>query len=160
MFSHGVCLFIKVYNCCRMEVKIVSKFAHSFPVYVTDYNSGMDVFAFIKQKIVLKPLKRVLVPTGSYIELPEGFEAQIRPRSGLAVKHGLKILNTPGTMDADYRGEIQVILVNLSSKNCNIKDGDRICQMVISRHEKIRWKLVQELNDTVQGSGGFGHTGI
>jgi dUTP pyrophosphatase len=143
-----------------MDVKIVSKSAHGVPVYATEHSAGMDVYAFIEKDIVLMPLERVLVPTGLFIELPEGFEAQIRPRSGLAVKSGLTVLNTPGTIDADYRGEIQVILVNLSNQPCTIKDGERICQMVIATHEKVQWNTVDALNTTERGSGGFGHTGI
>jgi len=143
-----------------MEVRIVSRSSHGTPVYSTEYSAGMDVFAYMEQDIELKPMERVLVPTGLFIELPEGFEAQIRPRSGLAIKHGVTVLNTPGTIDADYRGEIKVILVNLSQKNCIIKNGDRICQMVIAKYETVRWKLVDELSETDRGRGGFGHTGV
>jgi len=142
-----------------MEVKIVSKSAHGLPAYSTEHSAGMDVYAFIEQDIVLMPLERFLVSTGLFIELPVGFEAQIRPRSGLAIKSGLTVLNTPGTIDADYRGEIKVILVNLSNQPCTIRNGDRICQMVIAKHEKVQWNAVEALNITERGSGGFGHTG-
>ena len=142
-----------------MKIKIVSKSKHALPAYSTDSSAGMDLMANIDKPVRLKPLGRALIPTGLFIELPPGYEAQIRPRSGLAIKHGISILNTPGTIDADYRGEICVILVNLSDKIYIVKDGERICQMIISRHEKVEWKLVQSLNQTERGKGGFGHTG-
>lgn len=141
------------------KVRIVNKSRNDLPGYSTEYSAGMDIRSNNDEEIILQPLQRVLVPTGLYIELPEGFEAQIRPRSGLAVKHGISVLNTPGTIDADYRGEIKVILVNLSNESYNIAPGERICQMVISKHEKVKWKKVDVLNETTRGEGGFGHTG-
>jgi dUTP pyrophosphatase len=142
-----------------MKVKIVNKSTNPLPGYSTELSAGMDLRAFIPDDIILKPLQRVLVPTGLFIELPEGFEAQIRPRSGLALKHGISVLNTPGTIDADYRGEIGVILVNLSQDEFIIKNGERICQMIISKHETVGWNEVEVLEETVRGAGGFGHTG-
>lgn len=142
-----------------MEIKIVNRSNNSLPDYSTDLSAGMDLRAFIDKDLVIKPLQRILVPTGLYIELPSGFEAQIRPRSGLALKHGLTVLNSPGTIDADYRGEIRVILINLSNEEYVIKSGERICQMVIARHEKAQWVTAEELEDTDRGTGGFGHTG-
>lgn len=142
-----------------MQVKIVSTSKHPLPEYATPYSAGMDLRANISEPILLKPLERHLVPTGIYIELPEGYEAQIRPRSGLAIKHGISLVNAPGTIDADYRGEIRVILVNLSNEDFVINDGERICQMVVARHEHIEWEQVNELSETVRGAGGFGHTG-
>lgn len=142
-----------------MKIKIVNSSHHSLPEYATPYSAGMDLRANIEAPIVLKPLERRLVPTGISIELPEGYEAQIRPRSGLAIKHGISLVNTPGTIDADYRGEIRVILVNLSNEDFLINDGERICQMVIARHEHVLWEAVDKLNESERGSGGFGHTG-
>jgi dUTP pyrophosphatase len=142
-----------------MKIKIVNKSKHSLPEYSTDNSAGMDLMANIENNVKLKPLERALIPTGLFIELPAGYEAQIRPRSGLAVKHGITVLNTPGTIDADYRGEICVILINLSNDIYTIKDGERISQMIISRHEKVEWDLVEFLEETVRGEGGFGHTG-
>ncbi|HNV96689.1 MAG TPA: dUTP diphosphatase [Bacteroidales bacterium] len=142
-----------------MQVKIVNKSKHPNPEYSTPFSAGMDLRANIEKPIVLKPMERVLVPTGLFIELPVGFEAQIRPRSGLALKKGITVLNTPGTIDADYRGEIGVILINLSNEEFIINDGERICQMVISKHETIRWENVEILQETMRGEGGFGHTG-
>ena len=142
-----------------MEIKIVNTSKHPLPEYATPFSAGMDLRANIDEAIVLQPLERTLVPTGIFIELPEGYEAQIRPRSGLAIKHGIGIVNSPGTIDADYRGEIRVILVNLSNKDFVINDGERICQMVIARHEHVQWNQVDELNETERGAGGFGHTG-
>lgn len=142
-----------------MEVKIVNKSVHSLPGYSTIHSAGMDLRANLKSTVTLKPLERKLIPTGLFIELPEGYEAQIRPRSGMALKHGISILNTPGTIDADYRGEIGIILVNLSNKAVMIKDGDRICQMVINKVEKVTWIPVETLKVTERGGGGFGHTG-
>ena len=142
-----------------MQVKIVNKSGNDLPAYATDHSAGMDIRAYIDKEIVLHPLERVLVPTGLYIELPVGYEAQIRPRSGLALKRGITVLNTPGTIDSDYRGEIGVILINLSSKNFTIRNGDRICQMVILNYEKINWSEVKVLKDSDRGAGGFGHTG-
>lgn len=142
-----------------MKIKIINKSHHPLPEYATPYSAGVDLRASISEPIVLKPLERTLVPTGLYIELPQGYEAQIRPRSGLAIKHGLTVLNTPGTIDADYRGEIRVILVNLSSEDFIINDGERICQMVIAAHAQVSWEESDTLNDTERGAGGFGHTG-
>lgn len=142
-----------------MNVKIVNKSKHAMPAYATELSAGMDLRANIESAIELKPLQRVLVPTGLFIELPEGYEAQIRPRSGLAFKHGLTVLNTPGTIDADYRGEIKVILVNLSDETFVINDGERVCQMVVAAHAKVEWVEVESLDDTERGAGGFGHTG-
>ncbi len=142
-----------------MKVKIVNRSRHNSPSYSTPLSAGMDICANIEQPVLLKPLERALIPTGLYIELPEGFEAQIRPRSGLAIKKGITVLNTPGTIDADYRGEIGVILINLSSEDFIINDGERICQMIVSRHEKVEWITSNILNGTERGDGGFGHTG-
>ncbi len=142
-----------------MKIKIVNKSKHSLPEYSTNNSAGMDLMANIENSVKLKPLERALIPTGLFIELPAGYEAQIRPRSGLAVRHGITVLNTPGTIDADYRGEICVILINLSNDIYTIKDGERISQMIISRHEKVEWDLVEVLEETVRGEGGFGHTG-
>ncbi len=142
-----------------MKVKIVNKSNHDLPAYSTEYSAGMDLRSCIGEDIVLKPLDRYLVPTGLFIELPVGYEAQIRPRSGLAVKHGITVLNSPGTIDSDYRGEIKVILVNLSHEEFVIKNGERICQMVIHKHEQVMWTEVPDLNQSKRGIGGFGHTG-
>lgn len=142
-----------------MIIKIVNKSANQLPEYSTELSAGMDLRANLNEEIILKPFQRVLVPTGLFIELPEGFEAQIRPRSGLALKYGITVLNTPGTIDADYRGEICVILINLSQDEFVIKNGERICQMIISKHEKVSWKNVEILEETTRGAGGFGHTG-
>ena len=142
-----------------MKIKIVNKSKHSLPEYSTDNSAGMDLMANIDRSIKLKPLERALIPTGLFIELPAGYEAQIRPRSGLAIKHGISVLNTPGTIDADYRGEICVILINLSNNIYTINDGERISQMIISRHENVEWDLVEALEETERGAGGFGHTG-
>lgn len=142
-----------------MKVKIVNRSNHQLPEYATPLSAGMDIRANLSEPIVIKPLERKLVPTGLFIELPEGFEAQIRPRSGLAIKKGITVLNSPGTIDADYRGEICVILVNLSSEDFEINDGERICQMVIARHEQAEWTETTELTETERGAGGFGHTG-
>lgn len=142
-----------------MNVRIVNKSGHKNPCYSTAYSAGMDLYANLSDKVVLKPLERKLISTGIYIELPEGFEAQVRPRSGLAIKKGISVLNTPGTIDADYRGEICVILINLSDVDYEVNDGDRIAQMVINKFEKIEWENVDVLNESVRGAGGFGHTG-
>lgn len=142
-----------------MTVKIVNHSKHPLPDYSTAFSAGMDIRANINEPIVLKPLERTLVKTGLFIELPQGFEAQIRPRSGLALKKGITVLNTPGTIDADYRGEIGVILVNLSNEEFVINDGERICQMVVAKHETVEWNVVSELEESVRGAGGFGHTG-
>ncbi|EPT32940.1 dUTP diphosphatase [Phocaeicola abscessus] len=142
-----------------MNVQIINKSKHRLPAYATALSAGMDLRANIDEPIVLKPLERCLVPTGLYIALPEGFEAQIRPRSGLAIKSGIGLLNAPGTIDADYRGEIRVILINLSTEIFTVNDGERIAQMVIARHEQAQWEEVEVLNETERGAGGFGHTG-
>lgn len=143
-----------------MRVNIVNKSKHPLPEYATILSAGMDIRANLELPIKLSPGDHCLVPTGLYISLPEGFEAQIRPRSGLALKKGITVLNSPGTIDADYRGEIGVILINLSSKDFVIEDGERIAQMVIAKHETIEWETVEELPSTERGEGGFGHTGI
>jgi dUTP pyrophosphatase len=143
-----------------MEVKIINCSHHALPAYATEQSAGMDLRASIDEPIVLQPLERRLVPTGLYIALPVGFEAQIRPRSGLALKKGITLLNTPGTIDADYRGEIGVIMINLSKEPFEIQDGDRIAQMVIARHEHAEWVDVDVLDETERGAGGFGHTGV
>lgn len=142
-----------------MKINIVNNSKHPLPSYETALSAGMDLRANIDEPILLKSLERTLVPTGLFIELPEGFEAQIRPRSGLAIKKGISLVNTPGTIDADYRGEIKIILVNLSSDDFIVEDGERIAQMIISRHEKAEWAQVKELNETTRGAGGFGHSG-
>ncbi len=142
-----------------LNVKIVNKSKHPLPEYATALSAGMDIRADIGSPIELPPMQRCLVPTGLYIALPEGYEAQIRPRSGLALKKGITVLNSPGTIDADYRGEIRVILVNLSQETFVIEDGERIAQMVIARHEQAAWQPVEELDGTERGDGGFGHTG-
>jgi dUTP pyrophosphatase len=142
-----------------MTVKIVNKSKHPLPSYSTVLSAGMDVRASIESDIVLKPGERKLIPTGLFIALPQGYEAQIRPRSGLALKNGISLVNTPGTIDADYRGEIGIILINHSSEVFAIHDGDRICQMVINRYETINWDLCESLDTTDRGEGGFGHTG-
>lgn len=142
-----------------MNINIINNSGHQLPQYETAHAAGMDMRAFIETEITIKPLQRVLVPTGLYIELPVGYEAQIRPRSGLAYKHGISIVNSPGTIDADYRGEIKVLLVNLSDTDFVVNNGDRIAQMVIARHETVAWNAVEELSDTIRGAGGYGHTG-
>jgi dUTP pyrophosphatase len=142
-----------------MKVKIINKSSHPLPQYATEASAGLDLRANIDNDIVLKPLERALIKTGLYIELPVGYEAQVRPRSGLAYKHGITVLNTPGTIDADYRGEIGVILVNLSNEPFTIINGERIAQMVIAKHEQAQWIEVEELSDTSRGTGGFGSTG-
>ena len=142
-----------------MKVSIVNHSKHPLPEYATTLSAGMDIRANIDNPIVLKPLERKLIPTGLFIELPAGYEAQIRPRSGLAIKKGITVLNSPGTIDADYRGEVCIILVNLSSEDFEIVDGERICQMVIAEHVQAKWVEVEVLGDTERGAGGFGHTG-
>jgi len=142
-----------------MKIRIVNKSTNALPQYATSQSAGIDLRANLAEPVILKPMARKLIPTGLFIELPEGYEAQIRPRSGLALKHGITVLNTPGTIDADYRGEIGVILINLSTEDFKIEHGERICQMVIARHEQAEWIQVEELNETERGAGGFGHTG-
>jgi dUTP pyrophosphatase len=142
-----------------MKVKIVNSSGNPLPDYSTASSAGMDLRANLEQAVMLKPLERKLIPTGLFMELPEGFEAQIRPRSGLALKKGISVLNTPGTIDADYRGEIGIILVNLSDEAFVVEHGERICQMVINKVETIQWNLVESLDESERGEGGFGHTG-
>ena len=141
------------------NVKIINRSKHPLPAYETPQSAGMDIRANLDAPIVLKPMQRVLVPTGLYIELPAGYEAQMRPRSGLALKKGITLLNTPGTIDADYRGEIGVILINLSDEDFTIADGERICQMVVAPHSRVVWTEAETLADSERGAGGFGHTG-
>ena len=142
-----------------MRINIINQSKHALPAYETIHAAGMDLRANIDTPIELKPLERKLIPTGFFIELPVGYEAQIRPRSGLGFKHGVTVLNSPGTIDADYRGEVKVILVNLSNEIFIISDGERIAQMVIAKHEQAEWNVVQQLAETERGAGGFGHTG-
>ena len=143
-----------------MEIKVVNKGHQPLPEYATPQSAGMDLRANIEAPITLKPMERRLIPTGLYIALPVGYEAQIRPRSGLALKHGITVLNTPGTIDADYRGELMVLLVNFSDSDFIINDGERIAQMVIARHEQGIFEVVEALGDTERGTGGYGHTGV
>ena len=142
-----------------LKVKVVNKSKHPLPQYATEGAAGMDLRANIDEPIVLKPLERKLIPTGLYISLPVGYEAQVRPRSGLALKHGISVCNTPGTVDADYRGQVGVILINLSNEDFVVEDGERIAQMVIAKHERAEWLPVEELDETERGAGGYGHTG-
>jgi dUTP pyrophosphatase len=142
-----------------MKVKIVNESNNSTPAYQTRFSAGMDIHAFVEEDICIKPMHRMLIPTGLYIELPPGYEAQVRPRSGLAVKHGITVLNTPGTIDADYRGEIKVILVNLSNDEFTVKNGDRIAQIIVNKFEKVEWEEVSELRESEREAGGFGSTG-
>ena len=142
-----------------MTIKIINKSVHQLPEYETGASAGMDLRANISEAVILKPLDRAIIKTGLFIELPVGFEAQVRPRSGLAAKHGLTVLNSPGTVDADYRGEIGVILVNLSNTDFKIENGERIAQLVIAKHERADWLEVEQLNETSRGEGGFGSTG-
>ena len=143
-----------------MKVKIINKSCHPLPHYETTASAGMDLRADILEPVILKPLDRVIIKTGLFIELPEGFEAQVRPRSGLAAKNGITVLNSPGTIDADYRGEIGVILVNLSNEEFTIEKGERVAQLVIAKHERVEWEAVEILEETVRGAGGFGSTGV
>jgi len=142
-----------------MEVKIVNLSGNPLPAYGTPHSAGMDLRAFLQEEVVMNPLERKLIPTGLYVEIPVGYEAQIRPRSGLALQKGITVLNAPGTIDADYRGEICVILVNLSSEAFTIRNGGRICQMVVASHAQVEWTLTEQLAQTARGEGGFGHTG-
>ncbi len=142
-----------------MKIRIVNKSSHPLPAYETTHSAGMDLRAFMPQPVTLKPLERKLIPTGLFIELPVGYEAQVRPRSGLAIKHGITVLNSPGTIDADYRGEIGVILINLSDKDFTVNDGDRIAQMVIAQHAKAELAETDQIDVTERGAGGFGHSG-
>lgn len=143
-----------------MKIRIINRSHHALPQYATPQSAGMDLCANLDAPVTLPSLGRALIPTGLYIALPQGYEAQIRPRSGLALKKGITLLNTPGTIDADYRGEIGVIVANLSAEPFTIADGDRIAQMVVARHETVCWEAVERLNDTARGDGGFGHTGV
>lgn len=142
-----------------MKVQIINRSSHPLPAYATALSAGMDLRANLSTPITLAPLQRALIPTGLYLALPPGYEAQVRPRSGLALKHGITVLNSPGTIDADYRGEVGVILVNLSDTSFTIADGERIAQLVIAQHSCVEWEQVDSLNDTERGNGGFGHTG-
>ena len=142
-----------------MQIKIINTAKHQLPAYETAHAAGMDLKVNIQEKIIIKPLQRFLIPTGLFIELPVGYEAQIRPRSGLAYKHGITVLNSPGTIDADYRGELKVLLVNLSDTDFVVNDGERIAQMVVAKHETVVWELANELSNTDRGAGGYGHTG-
>lgn len=142
-----------------MKINIVNKSSHPLPAYETVHSAGMDLRAFTGSPVTLKPMERKLIPTGLYIEIPEGYEAQVRPRSGLALKHGITVLNSPGTIDADYRGEIGVILINLSDNEFTVNDGDRIAQMIIARHERAELVRTDVIGNTVRGEGGFGHSG-
>lgn len=143
-----------------MKVQIINNSKHELPAYATNGSAGMDLRANIEEPIILQPMQRMLVPTGIKIALPIGYEVQVRPRSGMALKHGITCANTPGTVDADYRGDVGVILINLSDEPFTINDGDRIAQMVVNKYERIEWEPVTELSDTERGEGGFGHTGI
>ena len=142
-----------------MKVRIVNRSRNALPLYQTPLSAGMDVRADLEQSVTLAPLGRAMIPTGLYVELPEGYEMQVRPRSGLAAKHGITVLNSPGTIDADYRGEIRIIRVNLSSEAFTIEPGERIAQLVVARHEQVEWEPVEELGTTERGAGGFGSTG-
>jgi dUTP pyrophosphatase len=143
-----------------IQVKVINKGKQPLPKYATPQSAGMDLRANIEEAFTLKPLERKLVPTGLFISLPEGYEAQVRPRSGLALKHGITVLNTPGTVDADYRGEVGVVLVNLSNEPFTVEPGERIAQMVIAKHEQANFVVVEELDETERGAGGYGHTGV
>jgi dUTP pyrophosphatase len=143
-----------------MKINIINQSKHPLPSYQTPSSAGMDLRANLEAPVMLKPLQRALIPTGLYLELPDGFEAQIRPRSGLAYKHGISIVNSPGTIDADYRGEIKVLLVNLSDQDFIVADGERIAQMVVARHETVEWQQATVLKDTERGAGGYGSTGV
>ena len=143
-----------------ITVKVVNKSGNEMPKYSTPDSAGMDLRASLSEPVTLAPMQRALIPTGIYIALPKGYECQIRPRSGLALKHGVTVLNSPGTIDADYRGEIGVILVNLSDKPFVVNNGERICQMVVARYDRVAWQQVETLDETERGAGGFGHTGV
>ena len=143
-----------------MNIKIINRSAHALPAYETEASAGMDLRADLIEPVIIAPMERKLIPTGLFMELPVGFEAQIRPRSGLALKHGISILNSPGTIDADYRGELKILLINFSNTNFEVSNGDRIAQMIISRHEQVNWEEVNILTETMRGAGGYGHTGL
>ncbi len=142
-----------------MKIKVLNHSRHPLPEYATELAAGLDLRANLDEPVTLAPLERALIPTGLFLEIPGGFEGQVRPRSGLAAKHGITVLNAPGTIDADYRGEVKVILVNLSNKAFTVEDGERVAQLVIARHEQIEWQEAESLEDSARGSGGFGHTG-
>ena len=143
-----------------MNIRIINKSENVLPSYETIASAGMDLRANVTETIILKPLQRLLIPTGLFMELPIGYEAQIRPRSGLAFKYGVTILNSPGTIDADYRGEVKILLINLSAEDFAISNGDRVAQMIVAKHEQVKWEEVPELTETVRGEGGYGHTGV
>ena len=143
-----------------LKVQITNKGRQPLPTYATEQSAGLDLRADVSESVVLHPMERMLVPTGLHIALPPGFEAQVRPRSGLALKHGITVLNTPGTIDADYRGEIKVLLINFSNQDFVINAGERIAQMVVARHEQVEWVDVEQLDETARGEGGYGHTGV
>ena len=143
-----------------VQIKVVNKSRHALPEYATLLSAGMDLRANISEPVILKPLERRLIPTGLYMALPPGYEAQVRPRSGLAFKHGISVLNTPGTIDADYRGEVKVLLVNFSNDDFIVEDGERVAQMIVARHEKGEWVETDILDETERGEGGYGHTGV
>lgn len=143
-----------------IELSIINKSNNSLPEYQTKQSAGVDLRAFVNEEVTIKPMERVLIGTGLYIALPDGFEAMIRPRSGLAFKHGISVINTPGTIDADYRGEIKIALINFSDQDFKIANGDRIAQMVVNKYEQVSFKLTESLDETERGSGGYGHTGI
>lgn len=142
-----------------LKVPVINNSPHSLPVYQTQHAAGMDLLAWLQEPVVLQPLERRLIPTGLFIALPEGYEAQIRPRSGMALKRGITLVNAPGTIDSDYRGEIQLAVINLSPEAVEIRDGERIAQMVVARHETVQWQPETALNETARNAGGFGHTG-
>lgn len=142
-----------------LKVKIVNKSTHALPAYATELSAGVDLRANLDTAVTLKPLERAMIPTGLFMELPAGYEAQVRPRSGLAAKSGITVLNSPGTIDADYRGEVKVIVVNLSSQDFTIENGERVAQLVVAKHERVLWVPAEQLTETVRGEGGFGHTG-
>lgn len=143
-----------------IKVNVINKSKHELPEYQTVGSAGMDIRASLESPVVLKPLERTLIPTGLYIALPEGFEAQVRPRSGMAIKKGITLVNTPGTIDADYRGEVKVAVINLSGEEQEIQDGERIAQMIVARYDRVEWEAVESLEETVRGAGGFGHSGV
>lgn len=142
-----------------MTIEVINRSHHALPAYATPLSAGLDLRANLEAPVTLQPMERRLIPTGLFIALPAGYEAQVRPRSGLALKHGLTVLNAPGTIDADYRGEVGVVLINLSEKPFTIEDGERVAQLVVARHEQVEWRTVEQLADTERGAGGFGHSG-
>ncbi|WP_400193355.1 dUTP diphosphatase [Hymenobacter sp. B81] len=142
-----------------LSINIINRSGHPLPAYQTDHAAGMDVHAHLAEPVTLAPLQRALIPTGLFLEIPEGYEAQVRPRSGLAYRHGIGIVNSPGTIDADYRGELKVLLVNLSDAPFVVQDGERVAQLVVARHERVRWQAAEALSETTRGAGGYGSTG-